>query len=318
MFSENYINAYTKGKAIIYVEDQNDISFWKSFFDNFSLGYKVFQISKAPGALANGKKELIKIIPNLHSRLYIAIDSDFDFICKNRNPLIHENIINNSYVLHTYLYNKESHEYSLSHINKCIEKIFYTLDIESNFHTFIESYSKLCFILLSYITFFLEKKIPFKISEFKKFLTFKSNDFFYISDTFVNLANNKILELNSYIKEKFNEIETSNEFINHIKYLNNIGIDLNNSYQYINGHLLERTILKFLKEYKSFVKSKEIQEANISYPEGKPRSQEIDKINNFFEEKCSILTLINSQGINWDCTTIQKILFDVSQLIKNH
>lgn len=124
--------------------------------------------------------------------------------------------------------------------------------------------------------------------------------------------------MNSYIKEKFNEIETSNEFINHIKYLNNIGIDLNNSYQYINGHLLERTILKFLKEYKSFVKSKEIQEANISYPEGKPRSQEIDKINNFFEEKCSILTLINSQGINWDCTTIQKILFDVSQLIKNH
>jgi hypothetical protein len=318
MLSEAYLNVYTKGKALIYVEDQSDVSFWKSLFDKCSLGYKIFSVSKAPEALANGKNELIKLIPNLHSRLYIAIDSDLDFICKNRKPLIHQNIINNPHVLHTYVYNRENHEYSVFHTNECINKIFYTLIIENNFNSFITVYSEIAFKILCFTTFLIDNGIRFRAKNFNKYLVFKSNDFFYNSLAFENLAIKNLEELNNFILNNFIEVYESNELISHANYLNELGINIENAYQYINGHLLEKTILKFLKEYKCFLKHHEISEAESIYPEGKPRNQELNKITNHFDEKCSIPTLINSQGINWNCHIVNQIYADIMLLTKNH
>lgn len=318
MLSEAYLNVYTKGKALIYVEDQSDVSFWKCLFDKYSLGYKIFSVSKAPEALANGKNELIKLIPNLHNRLYIAIDSDLDFLCKNRRPLIHQNIVNNPHVLHTYVYNRENHEYSVFHINECINKIFYTIIVENNFNSFISVYSEISFKILCFTTFFIENKISFNEKDFNKYLVFKSSEFFYKSLEFENLAIKKLEELNNFILNNFSELSISNNFISHTNYLNALGVNIENAYQYINGHLLEKTILKFLKEYKSFLKCHEISEAENIYPAGKPRNQELNKINNHFDEKCSIPTLINSRGVNWNCHIINQIYADITLLTKNH
>ena len=80
MLSEAYLRVYTKGKAIIFTEDQDDIFFWKNIFENKDIGYKVLPIVSL--GTANGKPELLKIIENLHKHLFIALDSDFNYVCK--------------------------------------------------------------------------------------------------------------------------------------------------------------------------------------------------------------------------------------------
>lgn len=303
MLNENYLKIYTKNKAIIFVEDQGDTFFWTEIFKKKSGGYKIFPIVSY--ANANGKQELNKLIPKLNSHLYIALDSDYDYI-KNQNSF------NNKYIFHTYFYSRESYEYDKENILSCISKMLYQNNLESYYENFIDEYSKHCFNVISAFMFLHKTGISFKIKEFHSFLKFKSNEFFYINDNYSNIILTKKNNFNQYVQSKYGTVINfqSNGYLNHINELNIIGINENNAYKFIKGHILEETIDKFIREYKSLLMKSEISYAKIIYPPGTPRNQEIAKLVRYFEN-FSAYTLIKRFNLDWSCTFLTRVHQDI-------
>ena len=314
MLSEAYLRVYTKGKAIVFTEDQDDIFFWKNIFKNKGDGYKIFP-SVSLGT-ANGKPELLKIIGNLHKHLFIALDSDLNYVCRNYQQDLHNKFINIPFVFQTYTYSKESYEYDIVNINKYLSYIYYSKDIDSNFNAFISDFSTICFKVVLYITFMLEKGIAFNRNDFEKFLKFSGTDFFYVNDIFKNLANDNLINLNQMINNNYSGIVDINsiDYKNHLNYIESIGINNSTAYKFINGHILESSLSKFLNEYKSLVQKKELEHVASIYPEGQPKVQEINKIIKHFRENCSISTLIKRSEINSNCPFVQRIISDLSSV----
>ena len=314
MLSEAYLRVYTKGKAVIFTEDQDDIFFWKNIFENKDIGYKVLPIVSLGNA--NGKPELLKIIEHLHKHLFIALDSDFNYVCKTYQEDLHNKFINTPFIFQTYTYSKESYEYDIDNIHKYLSYIYYSKDIDSGFDVFINDFFSICFKVVVYITFMLENGVVFNRSDFEKFLKFSKKDFFYVNDVFINLANDNLIKLNKMIDDNYSEIVNVNsvEYKNHLTYIESIGINRSTAYKFINGHLLESSLCKFLNEYKKLVKKKEIEHVASIYPEGQPRIQEINKVNKHFDENCSISTLTKRSEINSNCEFFQRIISDLSSV----
>ena len=314
MLSEAYLRVYTKGKAIVFTEDQDDIFFWKNIFKNKGDGYKIFP-SVSLGT-ANGKPELLKIIEHLHKHLFIALDSDFNYVCKIYQQDLHNKFLDIPFVFQTYTYSKESYEYDIVNIKKYLSYIYYSKDIDSGFDVFISDFFSICFKVVVYITFMLEKGVSFNRDDFEQFLKFSGTDFFYVNGNFVNLANDNLIKLNKMIDDNYSEIVNVNsvEYKNHLTYIESIGINRSTAYKFINGHLLESSLCKFLNEYKKLVKKKEIEHVASIYPEGQPRIQEINKVNKHFDENCSISTLTKRSEINSNCEFFQRIISDLSSV----
>ena len=314
MLSEAYLRVYTKGKAIVFTEDQDDIFFWKNIFKNKGDGYKIFP-SVSLGT-ANGKPELLKIIEHLHKHLFIALDSDFNYVCKIYQQDLHNKFLDIPFVFQTYTYSKESYEYDIVNIKRYLSYIYYSKDIDSNFNAFINDFSTICFKVVLYITFMLEKGIAFNRNDFEKFLKFSGTDFFYVNDISKNLANDNLINLNQMINNNYSGIVDINsiDYKNHLNYIESIGINNSTAYKFINGHILESSLSKFLNEYKSLVQKKELEHVASIYPEGQPKVQEINKIIKHFRENCSISTLIKRSEINSNCPFVQRIISDLSSV----
>jgi hypothetical protein len=312
MLSEAYLKVYTKNKAIIFTEDQDDIFFWKNIFKNKGEGYKIFPIVSA--GRANGKPELLKLIENLHKHLFIAVDSDLNYICKFYQEDLHNKFLDNTFVFQTYTYSKESYEYDILKIQQYLSCIYYTQDVKSFFDVFIKDFLDICFKVVIYISYMLDSGITFNRSELEDFLKFKDTDLFFANDIFQNLARINLLKLDTIFDSKYSEIidVSSEEYIKHIAYLDSIGVNNSSAYKFINGHILEKALCKFLDDYKALVKKKELEYAKSIYNEGKPRVQEIQKVIKHFDESCSISTLIKRSEINTDCAFVQRIVSDLS------
>lgn len=314
MLSEAYLRVYTKGKAIIFTEDQDDIFFWKNIFKNKGEGYKIFPAVTLGSA--NGKSELLKIIGNLHKHLFIALDSDFNYVCKNYQQDLHHKFLNIPFVFQTYTYSKESYEYDIINIKKYLSYIYYSKDIDSSFDIFINDFFNICFKVVIYITFMLEKGIAFNREDFEGFLKFSGTDFFYVNDDFKNLANDNLINLDKMINDNYSGIVNVNsiEYKNHLTYIDSIGINKSTAYKFINGHILESSLCKFLNEYKNLVQKKELEYVKSIYQEGQPKKQEINKVIKHFKENCSMSTLIKRSEINSSCPFIQRIISDLSSV----
>ena len=104
------------------------------------------------------------------------------------------------------------------------------------------------------------------------------------------------------------------DYKNHLNYIESIGINNSTAYKFINGHILESSLSKFLNEYKSLVQKKELEHVASIYPEGQPKVQEINKIIKHFRENCSISTLIKRSEINSNCPFVQRIISDLSSV----
>lgn len=312
MLSEAYLKVYTKNKAIIFTEDQDDIFFWKNIFKIKGEGYKIFPVVSA--GRANGKPELLKLIGSLHKHLFIALDSDLNYICKSYQEDLHNNFLSNNFIFQTYTYSKESYEYDVFNINQYLSCIFYTQDIKSFFDVFIKDFFDICFKVVIYISYMLDSGITFNRSEIEDCLKFKDTDFFFVNDTFKNLASINLMKLDDLFENKYSEIIdiNSEEYLKHIAYLDSIGVSNSTAYKFINGHILENAICKFLEDYKNLVKKKELEYVKSIYDEGQPRVQEIQKVINHFENNCSISTLIKRSEINSNCSFAQRIVSDLS------
>lgn len=92
-------------KGIIHIEDASDRLFWRKVVG--AVCPDRYDIKPFSQGGAQGKRRLEQQYRHLHKDYLIAVDSDYDFLCPDRNEFSAE-LNANPFVLHTFCYSRES------------------------------------------------------------------------------------------------------------------------------------------------------------------------------------------------------------------
>jgi hypothetical protein len=101
-----------KHRIVAYVESYDDISFWRSLFDEYENEKYHFEVMlPARSNLSKGKKQaMMNMLGKAFGKNMIAcVDSDYDYLLQGATSTS-RNMIENPYILHTYTYAIENYQ----------------------------------------------------------------------------------------------------------------------------------------------------------------------------------------------------------------
>ncbi len=108
--SSDYIEASitlnSKAPTMVYVEGYDDITFWRTVFDEFEEGDKErkFEVTTpVRNDLAKGKKVVLSFAQKAGKNLLLCVDSDFDYLFSGSTEVSRE-VNQNPYIIQTYIY----------------------------------------------------------------------------------------------------------------------------------------------------------------------------------------------------------------------
>lgn len=302
MNSESFLNAYGfNKKGICFVEDESDIPFWDYLISkNLSGKFDIKPASSTINPHARGKKALCEKIPYLNNKQIIAIDSDFDYILNTPN----KEIFNNKYIIQTFFYSRESVIYRVERLDLIINQIKYNINHDFKLSSFLNIFSAKCYEVLINI-FYLAEIGAIEYSIVKESinkildLSYKKNivdENIVIDNSFLNKIDaNLLAQLKKYesliTPEKINNFKLEKE---------SIGLNANNAYQYIDGHLLEDYVNCFFKATVDYlIKTESLRIVNESHGVVKENRRkhikdQTEKMEKHFNNKCNYLTLIDN------------------------
>ncbi len=138
-----------KHRIVAYVESYDDISFWRSLFDEYENEKYHFEVMlPARSNLSKGKKQaMMNMLGKAFGKNMIAcVDSDYDYLLQGATDTSRR-MINSPYILHTYTYAIENYQcYAESLHQVCVQSTLNDtriLDIAKLMHL----YSGICFPL---------------------------------------------------------------------------------------------------------------------------------------------------------------------------
>jgi len=223
----------------LYVESQEDVSFWRNIF--FSCELKCIEIKPARKANeTNGKGELIKCVNEgtiePGRKVLIALDSDYDYL-KNENHALYSM----PFIFQTYAYSIESFYYYPYHILEVSANCTNTCIANSEFkiEELFDNWSKSVY------------------PDFVDYLRSMSDN--SKSSVYDSLS---ALDKNSTFEEQ--ELEVCKD-------LKGKGLNENNVYLFVNGHKLQESVTKFYNVVTSSLISNEMK--NVK---GKTKQAESD------------------------------------------
>lgn len=248
-FDPNFIRAYNKmyfgtDRYNLYIEDSSDTWFWEKFIVmKFPNKYRVISWSK------RGKYNLEPHYQKAKREALIAVDSDFDYLCPN---IGHGNEFqSNPYLLHTFAYNRESVLIEKSHLQQFISDIKFTITHNIKIDSFIKSFSALVFdglIKFVYLKNFNGENLNhdefhqcFHITD-KKIITVSTQDHPIIDMTVLDAISHNFQNYFQSYSVSLAEESTARA------HLLNLGVNQDNAYRFINGHELEKLIIKIIDQ----------------------------------------------------------------------
>lgn len=210
---------YRSTKIItVWVENEEDVPFWYSFFSELISDVKL-NIS-APSTGEKGKKSIRKYFGQEGKHFLLCVDSDYDYILQTD---IAKQIQNSPYLFQTYCYAIENFRCIPRNLEKITVQATLKTDFDFDFRYFLEEYSTIIYPL--FLQFLENQNIELPI--FKKLKLESDNTI-----SFSNLENDVKFELAK------NENILTKEF----------NIPSEETYLYLRGHDLEALILWILKE----------------------------------------------------------------------
>lgn len=339
--SSAYINAQNALRSkralpevYVYVEGLDDVSFWKECLRPFSTKYsfKVTQLRKPDGSIAEGKRHLIESIgiKSLGPNKYLAVDSDYDWIIDDYQPSsttesISKIIRDNPYVLHTFLYSIENYKCHPLCIAGMMDKIAGTSSEEEMlrfFSSFSLAMADLFLIHLVSIDFCDGK---YTLKDFKKDvdeLTFEKNSM-ELDRKSSSYIGQRELAMQDYIQQKLLDIE------GYRQKLRGWGFDESKYFLLMQGHIVKNILVKKHIPGKILEVRKEIfnEICNCSSEiQAEKRIKQFEKVTGITSTNASnqpkstktILKEINArfEQLIYDCTDVRKALEGYSLLSK--
>ncbi|MEY4904177.1 MAG: hypothetical protein RLZZ292_1992 [Bacteroidota bacterium] len=97
---------FNRNTVQVYVENEEDVPFWKYFFTKHGIETSVSPASK--GYLGGSKSAVLSFENQANKVLLLCVDSDNDYIMQ-RQTALSRRVIDNDYIFETYLHSMESY-----------------------------------------------------------------------------------------------------------------------------------------------------------------------------------------------------------------
>jgi hypothetical protein len=299
MRSAEYIKIYTgmessgPQKGIIHTEDASDRLFWKQVVNEVCPGkYDIKPFSQGGEA---GKRRLEQQYRHLHKHYLIAVDSDYDFLCPDRNEFSAE-LNANPFILHTFCYSRESFIHTTESVEELTDCIHLHEKTHSQIKEALQRFSVTVYdALLVFSWLHNQDQQRFKESDFNQCFKLPHGVLILDDNIEVNEAAFKSLSqsVERYSEEYAALITDQDSFNHHETLLRSKGITPESALLFINGHHLLDGIFRPVYE-KLIRKSRTTDNEWVvnHYPDSEVQSRK-NQVRNHYEESCRPRQLIN-------------------------
>ena len=318
--SKDFIAAYNvfssgdikdKGKGIIYVEDASDYSFWEEFIGYHYPNEYMCRPSSKEGKTVTGKRFLENIYKDANEKIIIAVDSDYDYIASKVQV---DHIFNhNKYVIHTHGFSRESVQLEKDSLDRFFKLCRLTIPNTINLLSFLDNFSEIAFKGLAKYIILLNR------INYSSIYNSEFNSCF-------NILNEKIVDDNLIInKSSIKKIENNIELFFYDKsicekdlnsseeFLNSIGINKDNAYRFISGHVLFDLIKKIHKLNLSQLMKDEIKKINKDVT-GSEIQDRVNQIKSLFNNSFSFDTYCHMRQVDIQDEVHRLILSDIANI----
>lgn len=303
-----------KNRIVAYVESYDDISFWRSVFNEYENDKVHFEIMlPARTKLTKGKKQaMMNMLGKAYGKNMIAcVDSDYDYLLQGTTSTSRQ-MLGNKYILHTYAYSIENYRCYADSLKQvcvlCTQNDTEVID----FNEFFKLYSRICYPLFLW-NILLYRKNDTRTMSILKFCEIVRLTSFSIDKPAFSLQQlGHRVEHNIKLLEK-NFPNLQEDYENLKKEFGTIGINPDETYFYIQGHhIMNNVVLRVLQPVCRHLRNKREEEIQkLAYH----RQQYNNELASYRHSQCDVATMLSKNTYYKDATPYQRLRTDIEKLL---
>lgn len=301
-------------RIIAYVESYDDISFWRTVFNEFENEKYRFEVMlPARTNLTKGKKQaMMNMLGNAYGRNMIAcVDSDYDYLLQGATSTSRK-MLSNKYILHTYAYAIENYKcYADSLKQVCVQSTLNDSNI-IDFNQFFKLYSEICYPLFVWSILLYRKQDNktlsiLKFCEIVRLSSFRIENPAYSLKQLSSRVNHNIGLLEKHHPELLEEYgKLKKEFAE-------LGIKPEETYLYIQGHhIMNSVTLRILTPICRHLRNKREEEIQrLAYH----RQQYNNELSSYRHSQCDVAIMLSKNTNYKEASPYKKLKEDIVALL---
>ena len=302
-------------RIIAYVESYDDISFWRSVFNEYESDRVHFEIMlPARTKLTKGKKQaMMNMLGKAYGRNMIAcVDSDYDYLLQGATSTSQQ-MLENKYILHTYAYSIENYRCYADSLKQicvlCTQNDSNVID----FKEFFKLYSRICYPLFVW-NILLYRKHDTRTMSMLHFCEIVRLSSFNIGNPAYSLQ-----LLSKRVKHNIDMLEKQfPELKDEYKYLDEefaaLGINPDETYFYIQGHhIMNGVTMRILQPVCRHLRSKREEEIErFAYH----RQQYNNELASYRHSQCDVATMLSKNTDYKSASPYLRLKADIEKLLE--
>lgn len=303
-------------RIIAYVESYDDISFWRSVFNEYESDKVHFEIMlPARTKLTKGKKQaMMNLLGKAYGRNMIAcVDSDYDYLLQGATSTSQQ-MLENKYILHTYAYSIENFRCFADSLKQvcvlCTQNDSNIID----FKEFFKLYSRICYPL------FVWNILLYRQRDTKTMSMLHFCEIVRLSSFTVNNPVYSLQQLSNRVKHNIKMLEKQfPALIEEHKKLEQefttLGIHPDDTYFYIQGHhIMNGVTMRILQPVCRHLRNKREEEIErFAYH----RQQYNNELASYRHSQCDVATMLSKNTDYKDAPPYKRLKADIEKLLKD-
>jgi hypothetical protein len=302
-------------RIIAYVESYDDISFWRSVFNEYESDNIHFEIMlPARTKLTKGKKQaMMNMLGKAYGRNMIAcVDSDYDYLLQGATSTSRQ-MLENKFILHTYAYSIENFRCYADSLKQvcvlCTQNDMNVID----FKEFLKLYSRICYPLFAW-NVLLYRKHDTKTMSMLKFCEIVRLTSFTIGNPAYSLQqlSNRVNHNIQLLEKQFPELIKECEYLK--QELEQLGIHPDETYFYIQGHhIMNGVVLRVMQPVCRHLRGKREEEIErYAYH----RQQYNNELASYRHSQCDVAMMLSKNTDYMSATTYLRLKSDIEKLLE--
>ena len=301
-------------RIIAYVESYDDISFWRSVFNEYESDRIHFEIMlPARSKLTKGKKQaMMNMLGKAYGHNMIAcVDSDYDYLLQGATSTSQQ-MLENKYILHTYAYSIENYRCYADSLKQvcvlCTQNDSNVID----FKEFFKLYSRICHPLFVW-NILLYRRRDTKTMSMLHFCEIVRLSSFTIDKPAYSLQqlSNRVKHNIKMLEKQFPELKEEYKKLD--EELASLGISPDETYFYIQGHhIMNGVTMRVLQPVCRFLRSKrEAEIERFAYH----RQQYNNELASYRHSQCDVATMLCKNTDYKNATPYKRLKADIERLL---
>ena len=302
-------------RIIAYVESYDDISFWRSVFNEYESDNIHFEIMlPARTKLTKGKKQaMMNMLGKAYGRNMIAcVDSDYDYLLQGATSTSRQ-MLENKFILHTYAYSIENFRCYADSLKQvcvlCTQNDMNVID----FKEFLKLYSRICYPLFAW-NVLLYRKHDTKTMSMLKFCEIVRLTSFTIGNPAYSLQqlSNRVNHNIALLEKGFPELIKECEYLK--QELEQLGIHPDETYFYIQGHhIMNGVVLRVMQPVCRHLRIKREEEIErYAYH----RQQYNNELASYRHSQCDVAMMLSKNTDYKSATPYLRLKADIEKLLE--